>query len=372
MPDDSNLRSKTIIRYSLLGFIINLVLFVGKLIVGLSINSKAIELDSINSLSDSLSCAFIVLAALLSAKNPDRRHPFGYGRLEYVFSLLFSMFIMYVGIKAIVESVGALLDDAPDPQYNLASIIIMIISMVFKIGYGLMARSEGKKVGSTALVLSGTDSIGDSLAALSILVGMLLQKFFGFGIEYYLCIFIALLVVKTGFSMMFQCLNRILGTRVDPEFSKSIRTMIINEDGVQNVSNLMIHDYGEGMYVGSVDIDVDDDLKAMDIVRITCAIKEKAKDMGLNLTSVGIGGVIVDSAKVEKIQDKVLEVVSHHKSIVRIHSFSADLKRGEMSFYVVQDFDKTDHERVIKRLHNELCSYFPGLTIEIFSSINAE
>ncbi|MBP5163368.1 MAG: cation transporter, partial [Spirochaetales bacterium] len=185
----------------------------------------------------------------------------------------------------------------------------MAFSLVAKIVYGIFARKEGKKIRSTALVVSGTDSLGDSLVELSILVGIGLQKILGFNVEDYLCILIALMIIHTGYGIMRQCLNRILGMRVDPEFGKGIRKMIILQDGVQNVSNLVIHDYGEGAYIGSVDIEVDENLKASEIGSISSIIKQKAKDMGLVLTSVGVGAVNAESKQVDNIQDKVLEIV---------------------------------------------------------------
>ncbi len=372
MSTDSLLRSKTIIRYAAIGVAMNLALFLGKLIIGLSIASNAIVLDSLNSLSDSISSVFIIVSAALAMKNADRSHPFGYGRLEYVCSLLFSMFIMYLGVRSIVEAVKGIFGESKQTVYSILSIAIMAISLALKIIYGLFARKEGKRIRSTALVVSGTDSLGDSLVELSILVGMALQRILGFNIENYLCILIAIMIIHTGFGIMRQCLNRILGMRVDPEFGKGIRKMIIMQDGVQNVSNLVIHDYGEGAYIGSVDIEVEENLKASEIGAISSVIKAKAKDMGLVLTSVGVGAVNVESKQVDRIQDKVLEIVGHHRNIVRIHSFFVDMKGGVISFYVVHGFGKGDKESDIRKLRSEISNCFPDMDIEIFSSINAD
>ena len=372
MTNDVQMRNRTIIRFAAIGVAINFALFVGKIIIGLSTGSKAIVLDSVNSISDSISCAFVIVSAALAMKNADRSHPFGYGRLEYVCSLLFSVFIMYLGTRAIVESVERILGEAQEPTYTGLSLAIMATSMISKIVFGILSRREGKRIRSTALIIAGTDSLGDSLIALSILAGMLIQKFFGLLIDDYLCILISLMIIRTGLDILRQCLNRILGMRVDPSFSKEIRKMIIMQDGVQNVSNLVIHDYGEGAYIGSVDINVDENLKASEISAISAVIKQKAKDMGLILTSVGVGAVNAQSKHIDRIQDKVLDVVSHHGNIVRIHSLFVDLKDGVISFYVVHGFNGKDHDGDIKRLKRELSKCFPDMNIEIFSSINAD
>ncbi len=368
---DSKNRNRTIIKFSAIGVGINLALFVGKIVIGLSTGSKAIVLDSVNSLSDSISCAFVIISAVLAMKNADKSHPFGYGRLEYACSLLFSAFIMYLGAKAITESVGRIIGETAEPSYNAMSIAIMAASIISKIVYGILSRREGKRIKSASLIISGTDSLGDSLIGLSIIIGILAHKVFAVMIDDYLCILISLMIIRTGFGMLRQCLDRILGTRVDQSFSKTIRTMIIKEDGVLNVSNLIIHDYGVGSFIGSVDIEVDENLKASEIGRISSVIKEKAKDMGLILTSVGVGAVNAESKQVDRIHDKVLEVVGHHSSIVRIHSFFVDLKGGVISFYVVYGFDKSDHDSDMRKLRRELSKCFPDMKIEVFSSINA-
>ena len=139
-------RNKAIIRCALVGISINLLLFAGKLITGIAIGSNAVLLDAVNSLSDSVSAVFIIVSTLLAMKRADLVHPFGYGRVEYIVSLLFAMFIMYMGGRGIVEGVIGIFNDEDSPQYSVAAITIMAFSFVLKIVYGLLARKEGKRL----------------------------------------------------------------------------------------------------------------------------------------------------------------------------------------------------------------------------------
>ena len=365
-------RNTLIVKFATIGVVINLTLSALKIISGLTIASRAILLDGVNSLSDCISCAFIIVSAFLAMKHADKAHPFGYGRLEYVCSLLFAMFIMYIGGRSIFNAVRDIIEDIGIPNYSISSVILMIISFSVKMAYGLIARRKGKEVRSPSLIMSGTDSMGDSLTALSILIGMLVQRLFAIDIENYLCIFIAVMIIRTGYGMVRECLNKILGMRVDPEFAKNIRKMMIMEEGVLNVSNLVIHDYGEGTYIGSVDIEVDEKITALQISRISASIKEKAMKMGLVLTSVGVNAADVSSLNADRIRDKVLEIATKHESIARIESLNVDLEMKSLSFSVVPEFDVQNRVEDMKKLRSEIDKCFPDMKVEITESISTD
>lgn len=364
-------RNTLIVRCAAIGVAINLVLFVLKTASGLATGSRAIALDGVNSLTDSVSCAFVIVSALLARKHADKDHPFGYGRLEYVFSLIFAMFIMYYGANSIAEAVRHIIKGSADPNYSIHSILIMIVSLVLKMGYGFLARNKGKEIRSPSLIMSGVDSMGDSLVAFSIIIGILVQKLFSIGIEQYLCILVSLMIIYTGYSMLHDCLNKILGMRVDPEFGKKIRKMIIMEEGVLNVSNLVIHDYGEGTYIGSVDIQVDANLTARQITRIAASIKAKAIETGLNLTSVGVSAENTSSLRADGIRDKVLELATGHENIERIESLYFDLDLNTLSFSVAFKADGPDREKDLRKLRREIQNCFPDIKINMSVSINA-
>ena len=368
---DTRERNKAIIKCAIVGITINLILFAGKLITGLAIRSDAVLLDAVNSLSDSVSAVFIIVSTLLAMKRADVVHPFGYGRIEYIVSLLFAMFIMYMGGRGAVEGVIGIFNEKKSPNYNVASIVIMSASFLFKIGYGLFARKEGKRLSCPSLILSGTDSLGDSFTALAILAGILAHNIFGLNIEDYLCVFIGVMIFRTGFNMIGECLNKILGSRIDPEFHNRIKQMLIMTDGVLNVANLVIHDYGEGTKIGSVDIEVDSKLTAKEICRISTELKNQALEEGVTLTSIGISGSNDENPETDAIWAQIVETVSKYKSILRAHTFVIDTKRKEMSFFIVEDFQKEGSDNEKELLLADLQQKFPSMTIEINSSINA-
>ena len=198
-----------------------------------------------------------------------------------------------------------------------------------------------------------------------ILAAILIKKLFNIDIEHYLCIGISFLIIYTGIQMLRECVTKILGTTVDPEFRKKIKSMIIMEDSVYNVSNLVLHNYGEGVYVGSVDIEVDKNMRAEEIGKLSRRLIQKADDLGLTLTAVGISGIDTDSPEANKIWDEILDIVRQHERIIRANSFTVDPEEKQISFCIVQDPNDPDKKTSLQDLQNELCRHFPDMTISI-------
>lgn len=363
-------RFKTIIKYNVITIVLNLFLSIGKLVIGTLTNAHAVILDGIEGFSDLISSVFTIFSSKIGEKKADKMHPFGYGRIEYLVSLLVTIIIMLVGVRSIVESVKEILEPQDPPAYNVTVVIIMVISLVVKLSLGIILRKKGKEVNSEAMIMSGVDSMSDSLTSVAILAAILVKKLFDIDIEHYLCIGISLLIIWTGVQMLRECATKLIGTPVDPEFRKKIKSMIIMENGVYNVGSLVIHNYGEGVYVGSADIEVDEDMRASEITSLTREITKKAEDLGLTLTAVGISGTNTSSPQADSIKDTILDIVRQHKSILKAHSFNVDFRENRISFSIVLNYDDTDKESLIEELKNELQSAFPDKEINIQTSMD--
>ena len=370
MEKKVNQRESEIIRYNVTGILMNIFLSISKMITGSLYNSHALFLDGINGFSDALSYFLTIVSSFLSRKSASKNLPMGYGRIEYLFSLTTTLLVMYVGFSSIVQSIGDLFRPRIAPSYNLLIIILTIISLLAKSIYGFILRNKGSELKSIGMVMSGTDSICDSFVSLAILIAIVVNKATGIDIEDYLCIVIALLIIITGFKMLHECMNKILGTRVDPEFKKQIMNMILQEEEVQNVANLVIHNYGENVYIGSVDIEVDQDMKALKITELSRKLIGKAEDMGLKLTSVGITASNIKNKRADLIYDQIIDKVIQHKNIIRIHSFSIDCRRKRMSFYIVMDYSVKDKEAEKQKFLEEIREMYPDLKIEIFTAVD--
>lgn len=363
-------RNKTIIKYNIAGIVTNLALSVLKLIIGSITKSSAVMLDGINSFADMMSSFFSLVSTALGSRKADKAHPMGYGRLEYVSSFVITMIIIFVGLKSILSAIKSIIHPGEAPNYTIVVIVIMSVSFLAKLIYGLITRKKGASIDSVALIMAGTDSIGDAMIAVSILIAIGIYKIFGVNIENVLCLVISVLILKTGFEMVKECMTKMLGTRIEPEYRKKISNMIAMEDKVLNVSNLVMHNYGEGVYVGSLDIEVDEDLTAGEISKLSRKLIRKAKEYGLTLTSVGISGTNLKDPRAVEIWDTIIDRTRHNKSIIRAQSFIVDFDEKIISFYVVEDYADKNREEGRQKFYDEICETFPDMKIEMYTAID--
>ena len=137
-------RKRIIIRYNVAGIVVNLFLAILKIIVGAGINSHAVMLDAVNGISDSLSLTLSIVSSMLAGLRPNKKHPMGCGRIEYLFSMLITVVIMIVGVRAMIDAFGSIFHPHEAPNYNTAALIIVPVSLVFKLAYGFMMKKKGK------------------------------------------------------------------------------------------------------------------------------------------------------------------------------------------------------------------------------------
>ena len=357
-----------IIRCNLIGIGMNLLLSVSKMIIGFIFHSHAVILDGVNSLSDLVSAVFSVIGVRLGMKSADRNHPFGYGRVEYLSSLFITMLILYVGIRTIIDSVNSIFHPHDAPVYSPLLIIIMIVSLVAKLVYGMMLRKEGKRLDSAALYMTGTESLGDSLVAVAVLASFLIYKFTGLDIEHYLCIFISLMIIGTGLQMIRDCMTKIIGVSADPELRKELIKTVVSLPGVLNVTSLILHSYGEGILIGSLNIEVEQSMNALQITRLSHTIIEKTEELGVTITSVGITGTNTTSPEAVDMWDTIIKLVMKHEGIQRVHSFSVDFINHEIYFSVVKNQGNNKDKDDLKELQEELENKYPGMKITITES----
>jgi divalent metal cation (Fe/Co/Zn/Cd) transporter len=253
------------------------------------------------------------------------------------------------------------------------AILIMVISLIVKLIYGIIMKQRAKQLHSDALAISAVDSLGDALISAGILVAIVVIMLTGLDIEHYICILISLMILRTGIRMIRSSLTKIIGTSTDPVLRKKLLDLIIQEEGVLNVSGIVLHNYGEENNVGSVDIEVDEKKTAAEISRISRRIIRKGKEIGILITSVGITGTNITDPETAKVWDTIIALAKSHKSIRRLNSFVLDMERREISFYVIPDYN-VKHQIRSKELEHfaeQVREAFPDLTVEILQGIDA-
>jgi len=233
-------RNQGIVRTSVIGIVANLFLVVFKGAVGLASNSIAILLDAVNNLTDALSSVITIVGARAAGKEPDREHPLGHGRIEYLSALLVAALVLYAGLSSLIESVKKMLHPET-PQYSTVGLVIIAVAVLVKILMGQYVKRRGKQLNSDALVASGSDASFDALLSASVLVSALIFLRTGISLEAYVGSLISVMIVRSGYGMVCDTLDEILGKRPDTELVRKIRALIYGGTGCNRGLRSLYH-----------------------------------------------------------------------------------------------------------------------------------
>ncbi len=358
-------REKAIARTSIISIAANIALASLKAVVGIAASSISIVLDAVNNLSDALSSIITIVGIKLASKKPDREHPYGHGRGEYISASIISAIVIYAGLAALKESIFKIITPQK-PQYSLVTLIIVAAAIFVKIILGLYARSVGKKVSSKALEASGHDALNDALLSSSVLASALVMKFFGLSLEAYVGVLISVFIIKSGVEMLKDTLGDILGARVPRQTAISVKETACKIPGVYGAYDLFLNDYGPNRLQGSVHIEVDDTLTASQIDELSNKVAMAVyKETGVMLTAVGIYSRNTNDPDAVKAKERVLELLENYKDVLQMHGFYLDKEKKLVKFDVIISFDAQDRESLWKEICQKMRELYPGYEIQI-------
>ena len=247
ISEEEKKREKIIVKTSVIGILANVFLAATKAVIGIFSHSIAIILDAVNNLSDALSSVITIIGAKLAGREPDKKHPFGYGRIEYLSALVIAMIILYAGVTSLTESVKKIIK-AEIPEYSAVSLVIVGIAILVKLGLGFYVRAAGQKVNSDSLVNSGKDALLDSAISSATLIAALVFTFSGLSLEAYLGALIALVIIKAGLEMLTETISKLLGEPGDVEMLQEIKRTVCGFPEVNGAYDLILHNYGPDTY----------------------------------------------------------------------------------------------------------------------------
>ena len=358
-------RDRKIIRTSIIGILANIFLVAFKAFIGLTSNSIAIVMDAVNNLSDAASSVITIIGTKLARKEADRKHPFGYGRIEYLSAMVISVLVLYAGITAFIESVKKIITPET-PDYTPVALIIVAAGVVVKIALGLYVKSVGKKVNSDSLINSGQDATLDSIISASTLVAAAVYIIFHISLEAWLGAVIAVVIIKSGIEMLRDTLSKILGERADAELAREIKRTVNSFPEVLGSYDLVLHNYGPDAFHGSVHIEVPDTFTADELDRLTrkltAAVYEKT---GVILTAVGVYSSNTKDALAVKTRKRVSEIALSHEHVMQMHGFYFDSEEKSIRFDIIVSFDAKDRREVCRQVTADIQKAFPDYRLEI-------
>lgn len=366
-----NSRERIIVRTSVISICANLTLVGFKAAVGLLSNSIAIISDAINNLSDALSSIITIVGTKLAGKAPDKKHPYGYGRIEYITSLIVSAIVLYAGITALIESVKKII--APeDVEYNITTVIILVAGIIVKFILGIYVKKKGHTIKSDSLIASGADAFNDAILSISVLASAIIYMVSKFNIEAYIGVAVSIFIIKAGVELIKESINNVLGTRVESDLAKSIKEEISKEKDIKGVFDLILNDYGPDKYLGSVHIEVDDTLTVADIDKISRRItKQVSQKYGVILHTIGVYSINTKDENIIKSKKEVEKIVFAHKEILQMHGFYLDTKDKTLSFDIIIDFKARNREKIYQDIYDSVQKEFKNYKITITLDIDS-
>lgn len=360
----NNEREKIVIKTSVIGIITNIFLAAFKAGIGLLSNSIAIVLDAVNNISDAGSSIITIVGTKLAGKAPDKKHPFGHGRIEYLSAMMIAVIILYAGTTSLIESVKQIIKPET-PDYNPTSLIIIAVAVVVKIVLGAYVKKVGEKVKSDSLVNSGADATLDAVISFSTLVAAVIFMVFNLALEAYLGAVIALIIIKSGIEMLRGTISQLLGEQNDLELARTIKKTVMGFKNVLGVYDLILNNYGPNRWNGSLHIEVPDTLSVVELDQLLREISVKVvKEHRVLLTAIGVYSVNTKDEHVIKMQKKLKEVALKQEYIRQVHGFYLLEAEKQMRFDLVVSFDVENRLASFKKAVAEIQKVFPDYQLQ--------
>ena len=356
-------RTKEIIRVSVIGIAANAVLAALKAAIGMISGSIAITLDAVNNLSDALSSVITIIGTKLAGRAPDKEHPYGHGRIENVSSVAIAVIVLMAGLTSFKESVEKIIHPEA-AEYTAVSLVIIASAVAVKFFLGRYVKKQGEKLKSESLVASGTDASFDAIISLSTLVAAAISLIWGLSVEGYLGVIISAFIIKAGVEILLDSLNSIIGARVDGELTSELKEYVTSFEGVHGAYDLILHRYGAEKTIGSVHIEVDDDMTAKKIHALTRSITIGVYvKYGIILT-VGIYASNAGSERIAEIKQSVSDIAGTYPEILQVHGFYVDEETERVSFDLVIDFG-ADADKMITEIKEKLNELYPDVVFDV-------
>lgn len=359
-------RSETIVRTSVVGILGNVLLAGFKVFAGLLAHSPAIITDAVNNFSDAASSVVTIAGAKLAAKPADKKHPFGYGRFEYLGALVIGVLVLYAGIIAMRSGLTGIFGTQTDPEHSTVTLIIVAVAVAVKILLGRFFVKKGKETDSDSLVNSGKDALFDSIISASTLVSAAIFLFWRINLESYLAAVIAFFIMKAGFEMIRDTVSKLLGESGDLEMAKAIRKTILEFEPVEGVYDLVLNNYGPDAFSGSVHVSIPDTYSAWENDELIRNIQIKViQEHNVILNAIGVYSINTKDKEIAEIEDSIVNAVKNIEFVKQIHGFHVNKKSKQIRFDVVISFDAKDRNNVYLEVLSKVQPLYPDYTFQI-------
>ena len=306
---------------SVVGIILNLILAIGKCVVGLIFGAISLTADGINNLSDAGSQIISFISFKMAAKPADRDHPFGHARIEYVASMIVSFFVLLVGWNVLVESVTKIFDPEIKTTFSWLMIIVLGVSVFVKLWLCLFNRKLADKIGSSVMKATAADSLSDAIATAAVLVAMLVFKFTDFDADGYMGVIVAVIIFIAGIKILNETKNAILGESADPEVVENVKRIVSEFSDALGIHDMVVHSYGPGRTIVTLHIEVDGDKSVFDSHDMIDSIERRLNvELGIQ-SNIHMDPIVTNDKEVSEMREVVRGLVKGIDERLDIHDF---------------------------------------------------
>ena len=357
-------RENQIVRASTIAIIGNVVLAIAKGIAGSLTGSIAISLDAVNSLADALSSVIAIIGAKLAGRTASRDHPFGFGRMEYLSSIVIAAIILAAGVSSLVEAIRSIINPST-PSYTVATLAVVAGAAIIKLGLGFFLLREGKRLDAGMLVGSGTDSCMDAGVSTATFVAGILYIAFGIQIESWLAAAIALLIINSGLGLLVETASKLLGERVDPEIAAEVEREARAVDGVKLASGLIVMDFGPNRLAGAIHLTVDGKMTIAEYDGVARAVQARVMDKcGVNLNGVTPYPAADTDESIRAVRANIGRIVWSQDPIVELRGLYIDPETCTARFDAIMDFD-ADADQLYAEILEQCQDEYPDWSFDI-------
>lgn len=349
-------REKVGTKASVVGIVTNAALFGLKFILGSMMRSVAVIADGFNNLSDAASSIVSLIGFKVAGKKPDAKHPFGYGRIEYIAALVVSFLILTTGLSVIKDSFANIIK--PESlSVTLGGFIGLGISIVAKIVLGLYTKRLGKKIDSISLIASGTDALNDVVVTFATVISMVVFMIFKVNIDGYIGCVVAFFIIKAGIEVVTDALGPLLGQPADKEIVDKIEEIILSGEGIVGVHDLVVHNYGPGRIFASAHAEIPSDCDLLRMHDIIDQIETKIfKEINVEIT-IHFDPIDVNNDNLARMREKVAEIVNNIDSTLKFHDFRmvSGHTHTNLIFDIVYPYNcKLKEEEVLEKIDEKI------------------
>lgn len=369
LRQDPESREGVVVATSALGILVNLILAALKIIVGTAAASIAIVSEGVNNASDSATALITIVGTKLSAKHPTEKHPFGFGRIEYLTSLLIAVLILVTGFELLKSSV-TLIFHPEAPNISYLTLTLIAISAVIKMVLGKYTIAQGKRVDSSSLIAVGVDCSNDSIISVVTIVASAVYLIFHFSLDAYVGVFTSVIVLKSGIDVLKDTLSDLLGQSGEEELAKELYKVIRSEPIVLNAADMMLHNYGPDAYSGSVNVEVDHSKTVGEAYAALHALQLRIMQKYHIVMVFGIYAVDQANPHMRELRKQIAEFVRKKEHVSSFHALYIDPDNQNIYCDLVVDYALQDWDALREEFLQYMATLYPTQAVQLVIETN--